>query len=482
MSRRVAFLATVGSGADLAVRQGGQFVVLLVLARLATPGDFGTVALLGVVVAVAVVVADLGLTTAVLQARELSDEDADTAFWTTVVAGAVLTVVGVAVAGVVADAVGRPDLGPLARVLALSVLGTAVGIVPTALLVRRAGFPRLVVCGGLATLGAGTVAVVVAASGSGLWGLALMAVLGPVLNTVLVLALSGYHPRPRWHRPSARRLLGAGRWVLAANVLDAAFLRVQVVVLGALFGPAALGRYQRADSTQQMAADATSTVVGRVALPLFARSSHRPDLLRAGYLTGIRSVTAVNAPVMTLLAALATPVLVTAFGPQWRPAGPLLTVLALAGVLYPLHAMALNVLYAMSLNRTVFRIDLVKKFLAALALAVGATLGLTGVAWAQVAFGVAALVVNGLAVRAAVALGLAEQLRSVVAPVVLAALVGVAVHLVARAWSPAPWLEVAVLGGTGAVAYVLAATALRLTAVTDLLALLRPTAQETARA
>ncbi len=62
VNRRRALVATLGSGADLAVRQGAQFVVLLVLARLVTPAEFGTVALLGVVVAVAVAIADLGMT------------------------------------------------------------------------------------------------------------------------------------------------------------------------------------------------------------------------------------------------------------------------------------------------------------------------------------------------------------------------------------------------------------------------------------
>jgi O-antigen/teichoic acid export membrane protein len=475
MSRRVAFLATVGSGADLVVRQGGQFVVLLVLARLATPADFGTIALLGVVVGVAVVVADAGLTTALLQAPDVSVDDLDTAFWTTVATGSTLTLVGAVLAGPLAAAFGRPGLGGVAAVLSLSVLGSAVGLVPTAVLVRRAAFPRLLVAGGIATTTGGAAGIAVAASGRPLWGLAVLAVVVPAVAGALALAVSGYRPRLRWHRESAVRLLSAGRWVLAANVLDAVFLRVQVVVLGALFGPAALGRYQRADSTQQTAADATSTVVGRVALPLLARSSHRPDLVRAGYLTGVRSVTAVNAPVMALLAALATPLLVTAFGPQWAQAGPLLAVLALAGALWPVHAMALNLLYAVSRNRTVFRIDVVKKVLALSLLAVGATVGVAGVAWAQVVFGGAALVVNGLAVRAAVGLGLGEQVRSLLAPLGVAVVVGVGVHLLSRAWSPVPWVEVVVLGAAGTLLYLASSVVLRVRAVTDLLALVRPT-------
>ena len=40
-------MATLGSATDLGVRQGSQFLVTVVLARLLTPTDFGTIALIG---------------------------------------------------------------------------------------------------------------------------------------------------------------------------------------------------------------------------------------------------------------------------------------------------------------------------------------------------------------------------------------------------------------------------------------------------
>ena len=473
VNRRRALVSTLGSGADLAVRQGAQFVVLLVLARLVTPAEFGTVALLAVVVTVAVVIADLGMTTAILQARDLTDHDTHTAFWSTVTAGAALAVVGAVSAGPLATAFGRPELGTLAAVLSLSVIATAAGLVPTAILVKRAAFARLLVVGGTASVVSAVPAIAVAVAGHGLWALAVQMVLLPSVNSALLLLAGPYRPAAVWRRGSAERLLAAGRWVLAANVLDSAFLRLQVVVVGSVFGTAPLGQYQRADSTQQLGAEASSTVVGRVALPLFARSSHRPDLLRSGYITGIKSVTAVNAPLMALLMALATPVLVTAFGPQWAEAGPLLAILALAGLLWPLHAMALNVLYSLSRNREVFRIDVAKKLVAVAALAVGASISVQAVAWSQVVVGVAALVINGLAVQRAVGIGIQEQLRHVAPPTAVALVVGAIVSAVAHLWSPAPWVEAGALGAAGLLIYLLVAITLRVTAVTDLVRIVR---------
>lgn len=474
MNRRRAFLATLGSGADLVARQGVQFVVLLVLARLATPAEFGAVALLGTVALVGVVLSDAGLGTAILQSPDLGAEDLDTAFWLTAAAGVTLAAFAAVASAPLAAVLGRSDDWPVAGFLSLAILATSLGQVPTALLVKRRAFLRLLVIGVAGSLLAGTVAVTIALLGSGLWALAVQAVALPAATTMLLWLFGGFRPGRRWSGASAARLLGSGRWVLAANVLDASFLRVQALVIGTVFGPASLGRYQRADSTQQLCADATATVVGRVAIPMLAESGHRPDLLRAGFLTGVRSVSAVNAPVMALLAGLSTPLVVLLYGPQWRSAGPFLAVLALAGLLWPLHAMAVNLMYALSWNRQVYRIDVLKKTVAVALLGGGALLGLQAIAWAQVLFGLAALLVNGVMVRRAVQIRVRDQLREIAPVTAVAAVSGGVVLALANRWAVDPWLEVLVLGVGGAALYLGLAVAFRVTAVVDLLGLLRP--------
>jgi teichuronic acid exporter len=473
MSRRRALYATVGSGADLAARQATQFVVLLVLARIVTPAEFGTVALLAVFVSLGIVAADAGISTAVLQSSELTQTDVDTAFWTSVGFGTLLTMLGAALATPAAAAFGRPELAGLGAFLTLAVVGTAVGQVPNALLTKQQRFTRLLAVGSTAAAVSGTLAIAIALSGNGLWALAVQLVCFPSFASLLLLVAGSYRPRLRFERASARRLLALGRWVLAANLVDTAFLRLQAVVTGVVFGTAALGRYQRADSTQQLAAESTSNVFGRVALPLLAASSAHPDLLRAGMRTGVRATMAVNAPIMALLAALSNQVLVAFFGPQWASAAGLLSVLCIAGLLWPLHSLAINLLFSVGRNREVFRLDLVKKGIAIPLLTLGALVGLSGVAWAQVAVSLVALTVNAGAVHRAIGLPPRSLLVEAAAPVTLAVVVGLGVALLGAAWSARPLVETLVLGAGGMAAYLALAAALRLGAVRDVLPLLR---------
>ncbi|MBK7211026.1 MAG: hypothetical protein IPH99_11850 [Xanthomonadales bacterium] len=69
----------------------------------------------------------------------------------------------------------------------------------------------------------------------------------------------------------------------------------------------------------------------------------------------------INAPLMLGGAALAEPLVRVVFGLRWLPAAPILSVLCLAGVLYPLHALNLHVLLAQGHSKRMFHIEVAKE-------------------------------------------------------------------------------------------------------------------------
>lgn len=472
MSRQRAYLATLGSSADLIVRQLVQFTVVVVLARILTPEEFGVIALLGILVGIGTVLADFGLTTAILQSDTLDEEDVHTAFTVSLVTGATVTAVAAALAVPLAAVFDLQQYAPVAAFMALAIFASAAGQIQAASVVKSLQFSRLLVAGTFAAVVSGTLSIVLALNGAGVWALAVQMVTMAAVSSTALFVLAPVSPTLRWDPPRAGVLLQKGRWVLAANLVDVGYLRLQYAVIGWIFGTAALGTYQRADSTQQIANDSAATVIGRVALPIFAESTGRPDLLREGFRTGVRTTTAFAAPIMAMMAALAEPMLAAVFGPQWTSAAPLLAVLAIAGLLWPFQVMAVNVVYAGGLNRLVFRLDIVKKIVGVLFLLAGTFFGLLGVAIAQIGFAVTAVFLNGWAVRRTIQLPLRAQFTEAAGPIGLALLVGSAVKLLDTAYPLRPWPAFLLYGGAGLASYLLLARALRMRAILEVLQLL----------
>ena len=123
--------------------QGSRLVVAVILARMLSPHDYGLAAMALVLASLVIVFSDVALGAALVQRTRLSDADRSTAFWTSVSVGALCTVLGISLSGVLAGFYGDADVQPLFAALSLSFLITSLAATHEALLVREMNFRSL---------------------------------------------------------------------------------------------------------------------------------------------------------------------------------------------------------------------------------------------------------------------------------------------------------------------------------------------------
>lgn len=466
-------IATAWSAADGLLRQAVQLAVAIVLARLVSPAEFGTVALLALFLAVAGVMADGGLGTALIQRQDLTHTDESTVFWIQASLGGGLALCLWASAPLIASFFDEPILEPLTALTSLNVLLGALGGVHLALLIKSLDFRALLMIGVLATVLSGTVAVILARQGHGVWALAIQSVVLTGCTTAMLWLLSPWRPALTFSRASARGLFSFGGYMLAAHLTDTVFTRAYTLLLGKLHSVRELGYYVRADSTQQLPTSLLSHVVSRVTFPLFSEAAGDPARLRRGVRTAIRALMLLNVPMMLGTAAVADPLVSTLFGERWGPAAPILQVLCIAGVLLPLHVLNLNVLMAQGHARLVFRLELVKKSIGVLLLLAGALFGIMGVAWAYASFSVVAFGVNAHYTGRILDYGAWAQMRDVLPVGLVAVPMALVIGYVALLWDPHPAVELLALSASGAAIFLGAALGVRLRAIQDLVTAFR---------
>ncbi|RYG38464.1 MAG: lipopolysaccharide biosynthesis protein [Burkholderiales bacterium] len=473
MLKQRAFNATLWSGIDILLRQGLQFMVLVVLARLVAPGEFGTVALLGLFTAVATVLVDGGLSMALIQRQDTDHVDVSTAFWCNL-AFAICAAIGMLLISPGVAAFYRvPVLEPMMRLMALNVVVGALGAVHVALLRKHLRFRKQMLIGAAAAAAAGALAVAMALHGAGAWSLLAQVIGGTAVTTALLWITSDWRPAWVFSRASARRLFGFGGYYMAASLLDTAYARLYTLLVGKLFGPRELGYYGNADATVQLPVGFLSGVFGRVLFPMFAAATTDDAVLRRGSQFAVRSMMLVSVPTMLGLAALAEPFVSTVFGAQWLPSAPVLRVLCVAALLTPLHMINTQLLLARGDSRLLFRIELAKKLLGAGLMFAVAPLGLLAIAWSQVAYSfISFLLITRFTARL-LDYGAGPQLGDT-APIFLLgiAMAGLVCGL-DRIWqAPAP-LKLFVLAVVGAMFFGVGAYVFRIAAFEDALSVVR---------
>jgi teichuronic acid exporter len=470
MLKQKAVSATLWSAADIVLRQGLQLVVSITLARLLTPNEFGTIALLYLFTGVANVFVDSGLGAALIQRRDITHTDESTVFWFNISVAVLAAAALWTAAPLIADFYSKPILVPLTRALAINVFVNALGAIHGSLLSKRLDFRTLMKVGVCASVVSGLVAVALAWQGLGVWSLAVQTLTATLTTTVLLWSFNRWRPALVFSIASARRLFGFGGSLLASSLIDMIYTRGYTVIIGKFYGVSALGFYDRAESTKQLPVGIMVGVMARVAFPIFSEAAHDPELLRRGVQLAVRSMMFINAPMMLGMAAVAEPLVLTLFGEQWLPIAPVMRVLCLAGLLWPLHVINLNALMAQGHSHLFLRLEVIKKIVGVPLLVGGSFFGVMGIAWSQVIFGSFAFVLNAKYTGKYLEYGAARQLKDVAVIVAIAAIVFVCVSYAADIvrMSP-PVLELTALVVFGAALFIAMSWGMRLAALQDIL-------------
>jgi O-antigen/teichoic acid export membrane protein len=363
---------------------GGRLLstlVLVVLARLLDPADFGLVALATVFVEFGNLMVDQGLGASLVQRREIDPVHVSTAFWTSM-AFSVLAALGLAVLAVpLSSVLGEPSLAEVLVVLALVFPFNAAGSIPIALLQRDLAFASLAVRRLVAASVAGGVGVAMAFAGFGVWALVAQTLLNAAVGSVVVVVAMRFRPAMHWSRSHFRELFGFSSRVFGVETMNFATRRGEDLIVGAVLGPVSLGLYAVATRLQRLVMEVLVSALGSVAFPTFARVIHDLPRARRVYLGAISITSLFAFPAFIGLAALSPHLVVGLFGPQWAESAPLAALASLSGPVLALGFYTRGVLLAAGSAGTELRLAALRLVTRLIAVVGGLVMGgLTGLA------------------------------------------------------------------------------------------------------
>jgi O-antigen/teichoic acid export membrane protein len=300
----------------------------LIIARLLRPEDYGLVAMATVLTGFLEVVSDFGLGSALVQSRETTPHEVESAMGATVILAIVSGTVLFLSAPLWAHVQGDPRIVPIIRVLAFGVFLTVIGNVPYSMLHRRLAFglvARAQFVKGLATA--------IATVGSAFlfqshWALVIGYIAGRLAITVILFWAEP--TRPRWPGREAHvtRLLKFGGVLTADRILNYGRQNLDIALVGALLGSRMVGLYVMATALARLPLEKLGSAFEPVAYPTFARLRDDEPQLRRFFLGLSLGTMAIALPATVGLMLTASLVVPTVIGNQWLPVVPVLRVAA----------------------------------------------------------------------------------------------------------------------------------------------------------
>lgn len=423
----------------------GGFVSGIVLARLLGPGEFGVFIAVTAVTSLMMLVSQLGMPQAMLQAKTLTDEQTSSVFWAIVLASVVFFIVVLLVAEPLSAYFDSEQFTLVMWCMGALLLLSPHTSVRLALLRRAMRFDRAVTVEATAFSVGAAVSIVCALGGAGVFSLVAGAVTSMATSAVMLSRSVSWQPMGPG-LSAAQPLVRYSAFTSGNILLSAATNRIDNILVGSMLGTTDLGLYNRAYSLSRLPVDQLVQSLTPLLLGSMARIQEDVQWSRERYFKALSSISVMTLPFLLVLLVAGPAAIDFFYGQEWSGAGPALQVMIVGTVLLVLSIPAKSLINAQGLVKELLLINSVV-FIATIV----AVLALAPFGLVAVAVGIAVreallfwLVVRLLRTsRLAVRLG---ELGWVVAPVVVSGLCAVAMGFAA-----VYWVRQSLGGGSGVV-------------------------------
>ena len=446
-----------------------QMVVSIIVARLLSPEDFGVMAILTFFTAVALVVVDSGFSQTLLRKESPTDDDYKSVFLFNLIVSALLYLLFVAIAPLLARYYDLAVISKVAPVLFLLLPLNALGIIQNTKLSREFKFGVLSRINFLASLVAGIVAIVVAVCGGGVWALVAQRISVVAVRSSLLWWRGCWRGEGRFNGVAWRAMAPFSFCLMSTDIVAAIYNNIAQLFIGKVYSPNTLGYFNQAQKIKDLPIQSAVLSVQSVTYPALAKIKDNAEKFADSF----RKVLMINAFVMTPIAVGMSTVAESLFrvllGERWLPTVPYFEVIALSGICYPLAMAAYNVLKVYSNGAIIFRLEIVKKVIMTIVLALTIPHSTMAIAYGLVAMTVVEFVVNFAATGRYTSLSWWQMVKTLLPTLLLTLAMFVAVKLVAcyaEALSPILLLMVQVI--TGVLIYTCGAWVCRLEAFAEL--------------
>lgn len=375
--KRGGFVTLLGQGGKAAI----QFISVIVLSRILSPGDFGLIAMVTAVVLLGDLMRDAGLTTSALKEPSLSKQQASNLFWINLALGLAVGLAIILSTPMLVAWYSEPRLTTIVPIVAVNLVFTGLQAQVSVQLARTQRYSVLALSD-VSSQAIGLIfAIGFAIGGFGYWALVVQAVSAAGSLLTIRWFVAGWLPSVPRRGHGTRRLAKSGLDYAMSQILAYVASNIDTFVIGARWGATNLGVYNRAYQVLQVPLARALTPLNQVALPILGELQATSSNIFSKLLQLQNLIALPTVLVFATTAGSADSLIPLILGPQWEASVPIFQTLALAGAMHSLGHINYWALLIAVPSRTYFWSVVVTRVFTIISVVLGALHSVQGAAW-----------------------------------------------------------------------------------------------------
>jgi O-antigen/teichoic acid export membrane protein len=302
-----------------------------IMARLLNPSDFGLVAMGGVVLRFGSYFAQMGMSSAIIQKKDLTKGQISAAFTSSIILGFIFTLLTFVLSPLAQLVFNNQDVVPVVRLMGLSFFINGFSLTALALIRRELKFKSLAIAEivsfliGYLIIGIGS-----AFFGLGVWSLVFASLSQSLILAVLTFLIIRHEVSLTFSWVHYKPLISFGSKVSVISFLEFIGYSLDTILIGRFFGDKKLGYYNRAQMLVNLPMNYLITSFSRVLFPSFSIIQDENEKIKK-YIFFILKVTGIIIlPFAVVVSILSKEIVLVILGTKWMASINILRILAFA--------------------------------------------------------------------------------------------------------------------------------------------------------
>lgn len=408
--------------------QGVSLIVSIVLARLLSPEDYGTIALVTVFTTILQVFVDSGLGTSLVQKKDVDELDYSSVFYFNLILCVTLYAGMFLLAPCIAEFYGKPELILVVRVLSITVIIFGLQNIQQSYVSRNLLFRRFFFATLIGTITSAVVGIGMAYAGYGIWALVGQQISNSAVNVTVLWVTVRWRPRKGFSLKRLKGLLKFGWKILASTLLDTIYNNVRSLIIGKIYSSADLAYYNQGKKFPYVIVTNINSSIDSVLLPVMSNSQDNRAKVKAMTRRAIKTSSYIMWPLMVGLAVCARPMVILLLTEKWLPCVPFLQIFCFSYAFYPMHTANLNAIKALGRSDVFLKLEIIKKIVGVASILITVPFGVLAIAMGMFVTTPISVLINSFPNKKLLGYSFKEQFRDLIPYIGLSLFMGVCVY------------------------------------------------------
>ena len=445
-------------------RCGAQFVTLIVsivLARILTPSDFGTVSLIMVFTTILQVFVDSGLGTALIQKKDADDLDFSSVFYFNFAICLILYIGMFIASPFIAKFYKDISLTPIIRVISLTIVMSGVKGIQQSYVSRNMLFKKFFFATLGGTLFSAVLGIGMAYAGFGVWSIVAQQLSNTAIDTLILWITVDWRPKRMFSWQRLKSLLSYGWKLLISSLLDTIYNNLRNLIIGKIYTSSDLAYYNQGDKFPKVIVMNINASIDSVLLPSMSGEQENKERVKSMTRRAIKTSTYIMAPLMMGLLFCAEPIVRLLLTDKWLPCVPYLRIFCFTYMFWPIHTANLNAIKAMGRSDLFLKLEIIKKVVGLILLFITMRISVMAMAYSLIFSGILSQIINSWPNWKLLNYNYLEQLRDILPSICISVFMGVCVYFIGFLSLPT-LLQLIIQVIVGAIIYIVASIVLKL--------------------